>query len=395
MVNTSAADATVSSVTTNAAPPNDGNGYAWISYFRGLAGLAGVARSVPMESQEALHVRYLANYALPCETDVHNELVQRLATCGANAHATLAGRAAATNSDITRVSANSSDRAAVSSWFVSAFHALTLLDPRLSSTGYAAYYTPKPTGAKPIAWPYTAGADVYRGRGARYNGMTVAFPANNASTPLLSYTVGSESPEPFRTATNGCKAWGSLTQVSAPVMIQWPLAAAAGGAGSIVDLTTGVAQPTCSLDANAYPAGSLQQQILSGVSRVTKSAIYYAQNPFVPGHRYQLRVRGVAVTTFWAGVVPTPMNITGHGAPGAAILSWSASASGIGGTPVYQARAYPTATCGTGAVAGAATNGLATKITGLVRGRVYYFRVAAVNSANSSRWSPCVAIRST
>ena len=67
------------------------------------------------------------------------------------------GKAAANNSNITRVNAEVPDRVAVTNWFVSAFHALTLLDPRLRSTGYAAYYTSSPTGAQPDAFKFTAG----------------------------------------------------------------------------------------------------------------------------------------------------------------------------------------------------------------------------------------------
>jgi uncharacterized protein YkwD len=390
------AQAAVTASANNTAPASDSNGYTWVSYFRGLAGLGGVARNATLESQEAVHIRYLANHALSCETDVHNELTQRIGACGANHYATAAGKAAANNSDITRVSINVSDRTAVGNWFSSAFHALTLLDPRLASTGYAAYYTPRPTGAKPIAWNFTAGVDVYRGRTAHYTGATVAFPANNASTPLVSYTVGTESPEPFRTASGPCRAWGSQAQVSSPVIIQWPLAATnAGGTGSLVDLTTGVAQSTCSLTGNNYPVGSLQRQFLSGVGGVTKSALYYAATPFTSGHQYQLRIGGSAVTTFWAGGLPSAPTLAAAAAHGAVNMSWSASSPGAGSVTAYLPRAYVGVGC-TGAIASYQNvTGRSVRLTGLAINHVYYVRVAARNSTTAGRWSQCLAIRTT
>jgi uncharacterized protein YkwD len=388
------ASAAVTATANNTAPPADTNGYTWVTYFRGLAGLGGVTRNATLESQEATHVQYLANHALACETDVHNELTARIGACGANRYATAAGKAAANNSDITRVSVNVSDRTAVANWFSSAFHALTLLDPRLASTGYAAYYTPRPTGAKPIAWNFTAGVDVYRGRTGRYNGATVAFPANNAATPLASYTVGTESPEPFRTATGPCRAWGNYSQVSSPVIIQWAMASArAGGVGSIVDLTTGKAQSTCSLTGANYPVGSLQRQFLSGVGGVTKSALYFAATPFVAGHQYQLRINGGAVTTFWASGLPSPLSVTAVAAHGAVDMSWTASSPGAGSVTTYLPRAYTGVGCTGTLVSYTVTTATSVRLSGLTTNQVYYVRVAARNGTTAGRWSPCQAVR--
>jgi uncharacterized protein YkwD len=290
-----------------AAPLTDQNGYAWISYFRGLAGLKPVTRSASLESQDALHVRYLANHALPCETDVHDELTTRVSGCGPNPAATAAGKAAANNSVVTRVRVNASAQSAVSDWFGSAFHALTLLDPRLQATGYAGYYTATPAGSKPVAWPFTAAANVYQGRTGRYNGAVVAFPANNSSTPLLSYQLGTESPEPFRQAnTNVCPGWSTKSTVSSPVIVQWPMATGVSkGQAVITDLTTHTNQPTCGLTGSSYPSGSVAREFLNGANGITDSGFYYSANPFTPGHRYQLRIGGGIITTFTATSLST------------------------------------------------------------------------------------------
>ena len=308
-LSTSPAQANAANTATdNTAPASDASGYTWISYFRSLGGLGPVLRNATFEADESLHVRYLANHSLSCENNVHDELTSRVGGCGANPYATAAGRAAALNSNVTRVNAAISDRTAVSNWFVSAFHALTLLEPRLRSTGYAAYYTPNPTGARPNAYQFTASVDVYRGRSGGYGGQTLAFPANGAASPLLSYQIGTESPEPFRStlASSACHSWGAKSVVSAPIVMQWPLGSRAVQTGaSIIDLTTGSALPTCGLTASQYPAGSLASQFLLGTNRVTKAAFYYASTPFVAGHRYQLKIAGAPATTFSATDLPS------------------------------------------------------------------------------------------
>ena len=393
------AAASITSAVSNIAPPTDNSGYAWVSWFRGLAGLGGVSRNASLEAGEVLHVRYLANHALPCETNVHDELTTRVAGCGPNPYATSAGKAAANNSDIVRVSVNVPDRAAVSNWFSAAFHALVLLDPRLTTTGYAGYYTPRPTGAKPLAWPYTAAVDVYRGRSGSYNGSTIVFPANNAVTPLLSYTVGTESPEPFRTSIGGCRSWGSASSVSAPVIVQWPLAASAAagatGRGTIIDVTTGRALPTCTLNAGSYPAGSEGRMFLGGVNGITKSAFYYASTPFVAGHRYQLRIGAATMTTFTAGEPPSAVSPRLAGGNGAIGLSWAPALPGTGTIAAYLARAYAATNC-TGAVV-AAANTTATQVSlgRFTPGRYYGVRVAAENSTGAARWSACIGFRAS
>nr|MDQ2836498.1 CAP domain-containing protein [Actinomycetota bacterium] len=323
----------------NTAPTTDLSGYAWINYFRSLGGLGTVTRDASIESQESLHVRYLANHSLSCETNVHDELTARTGSCGANPYATAAGKAAANNSNITRINASIPDRAAVENWFTSAFHALTLLEPRLKTTGYAAYYTAKPTGAKPDAYNFTAAVDVYRGRTGSYGGQELSFPASGAVSPLLSYQIGTESPEPFQStlASSACHSWGTKSVVSAPIIIQWALnSKAPQTAASIVDLSTGAALPTCALTAAQYPAGSLAQEFLLGTNRVTKAALYYTSAPFVAGHRYQLQVAGAAVTSFTTSNLPSVPALTGTPATRSVKLNWTLPTAGTGTVAYYR-----------------------------------------------------------
>jgi len=286
-----------------ASPAPDADGYRWISYFRALGGLGPITRDATIEAQEAAHIRYLADHAEGCETDVHDELTAPAPGCAANPYATAAGKLAANNSNITRLNADVPDRVAAQHWFTAGFHALTLLEPRLRSTGYAAYYTPDPAGSGSLPYRFTAAVDVYRGRTGTYRGQTLAFPAPGAVSPLLGYTVGSESPEPFRDSLPGlgCHSWGSLATVSAPIVVQWPVGSrspGAQGAATITDLTAGRVLPTCALTADDYPVGSLARTFLSGTNRVTQAALYYTDAPFQAGHRYRLTIGSEQVTSF-------------------------------------------------------------------------------------------------
>jgi len=375
---------------SNTAPALDTGGYAWVDYFRQLAGLGGVTRNATMESQEATHVRYLANHALACERDVHDELTTKIGSCGPNPYATTGGKTAANNSDITRSSASISDREAVTSWMGASFHALTILDPRLASTGYAAYYTAKPTGSKPVAWPYTAGLDVFRGRTGRYGGQVIAYPGVEAATPVLSYRVGTETPEPFTStlATSPCRSWASKTLVSAPIIVQWPKASQANTtSGVITDLSTGTKLATCSLNAASYPAGSTANRALVGTStQVTKAAFYYASLPFVAGHRYQLTVAGSLITTFYATTLPAPPHIWATLAIGSATPYWRDSTLGVT-SHVLQLWSGPN--CSGTRLGQWRTPLLLKIITGLTPGHLYSVRVSSDKPDNGSRWSGC------
>jgi hypothetical protein len=379
----------------NTAPSSDLSGYAWISYYRNLGGLSAVGRNPVFEAQESTHVRYLANHSLSCETNVHDELVSRQANCGANPYATAGGKAAANNSNITRINSQVPDRVAVTNWFVSAFHALTLLDPRLRSTGYASYFTQTPTGAQPEAYKFTAGTDVYRGRTGSYGGQTLAFPATGAASPLLSYQVGTESPEPFRSTlgSSPCHSWGSKAVVSAPIIMQWPLnSPAAQGPGSIVDLSTGAVLPTCSLTARQYPAGSLAQMFLLGTNRVTKAALYYASTPFTAGHRYQLRIGGLAATTFNTSNLPSVPTVSTAATSRAIAVNWSLPSTGNGAVAYYRLTRFGDPNCirPTWTVT---TTARSYTMTNLVSGRWYFAQLAVKNSLGAVRSTRCIILR--
>jgi len=378
---------------SNVAPVADSQDpYLWLSYFRHLGGESSLARNTTFEAGIAAHVRYLANHSLLCETNVHDELLSPLGLCPANPYATAAGKAAANNSDITRVSVNTTPRAAITNWFTSAFHALVLLDPKLRTTGYASYYTPNPLSLSNLAWPFTAGVDVYRGRTGTYNGSVLAFPATGAASPLTSYQVGTETPEPFRSTTTSspCHSWGSLSTVSAPVIVQWPTGMNPSMGGTLRDLTTGANLNTCTLTPNSYPAGSLPREFLAGTNGYTKAAFYYAKAPFLTGHRYSLTVGGTVVTTFNVGNLPSAAGTSVVSRSAAATVNWTGVTAGTGSVKQYITKLFTNGCGGTVVKAAAMSSGSRTvTFTGLAHRTRYYASVIAANTTGAARTSVC------
>jgi hypothetical protein len=274
-----------------------------------------------------------------------------------------------------------------------------LLDPKLASTGYASYYTPSPLGAKPLAWPFTAGVDVYRGRTGSYSGQTIAFPGNNATSPLTTYRVGTESPEPFRTTNTSspCHAWGSKTDVSSPVIVQWPKSASVNMNGQLVDLSTGRSLNTCTLTAGSYPSGSLAQTFLSGPNGYTKAAFYYADAPFVPGHRYALKTGGATTTTFTVGNLPSQAATSGASGYGSVTAKWAAATAGTGSITKYGVQIFSNSSCSGSPITATRWVGTASRsytFGGTAHGRNYWVRVTAVNTPNAGRLSGCVLVKS-
>jgi hypothetical protein len=206
--------------------------------------------------------------------------------------------------------------------------------------------------------------------------------------------VGTESPEPFATSTGSCQSWRSKSVVSAPIILQRPKASTQPLAGgSIIDLTTGRALPTCTLTADSYPAGTAQRQFLDGTNGITKSAFYYASTPFLPTHRYTLRIGAATLTTFRAAALPAGPTPVLTPAAKSAIAAWPTPAAGSGAINYYRVREYTTAGCNSTPRASFNTRSRRAAVLGLVSKRVYWIQVMAVNTVNSGRAGACVAVR--
>jgi len=121
---------------------------------------------------------------------------------------TVAGDTAAKDGNIEVNSTTSfTDDQAIDWWMAAPFHAMGMMDPRLTQTGYGAYREVK------SGWQAGFTLDVLRGNSFTGGTFPVYFPGNGATVPLTQYR-GGESPDPLQ----GCP--GYATPTGLPLFIE-------------------------------------------------------------------------------------------------------------------------------------------------------------------------------
>jgi hypothetical protein len=202
----------------------------------------------------------------------------------------VAGDQAAQNGNIeVRSSTSFTDTQAIDWWMAAPFHALGMMDPRLSSTGFGSYREVK------SGWQAGFTLDTLRGNSFSGGTYPVYFPGNQSSEPLTSYQ-GGEFPDPLQ----GCPGYGTPTGL--PVFVQ-----VGGNVATSVTAHAftagGTALAHCVLDSSTPNVGS------NLTSR--GAAVLIPQQPLVPGTTYTvaLTVNGVPYT--WSFTVSTDGSLTG------------------------------------------------------------------------------------
>jgi len=138
---------------------------------------------------------------------VKNDLVTHYETPGTRYYTT-DGDTAARNSNIfVSSSTSTTDEQAIDWWMQAPFHAMGMMDPRLSQTGFGSYREVK------SGWDMGAAVDVIRGNSFSGGQYPVYFPGNGATEPLTSYG-GGEFPDPLQ----ACPGYSVPTGL--PVFIQ-------------------------------------------------------------------------------------------------------------------------------------------------------------------------------
>ncbi len=220
---------------------------------------------------------------------VKNDLVTHYETPGVPYYTT-AGDTAARNSNIEVNSTTSfTDSQSIDWWMGAPFHALGMMDPRLSSTGFGAYREVK------SGWQAGFSVDVLRGNSFTGGTYPVFFPGDGSVIPLRSYS-GNEYPDPLQ----ACPGYGMPTGL--PVFVQ------VGGnvsttVGAHAFTGGGVPLENCVIDSNNPSVGS-------GL-RTRGAVILIPRQPLQPGVLYavSLTVNGVAYA--WSFSVSTDNSITG------------------------------------------------------------------------------------
>jgi len=202
---------------------------------------------------------------------------------------TIAGDTAARNGNI-QVSSTTSmaDDTAIDWWMAAPFHELGMMDPRLSSTGYASYRQVK------SGWQAGFTLDVLRGNSFQGGTYPVFFPGNNSSMPITSYK-GGEFPDPL----SACAGYSAPTGLPITIQVGGNVTTTVGA-----HAFTGNGSPLahCVIDSNNASLGS------SLKSR--GAVILVPQQPLQAGVSYTvaLTVNGVPYT--WSFGVTSDNSIT-------------------------------------------------------------------------------------
>jgi hypothetical protein len=208
---------------------------------------------------------------------VKNDLVTHYETPGVPYY-TAAGDTAARNGNI-QVSSTTgtSDLQAIDWWMAAPFHAMGMMDPRLTQTGFGSYREVK------SGWDEAGTLDTIRGNSFSGGNYPVYFPGNGASEPLTTYG-GGEFPDPLQ----ACPGYSAPTGL--PVFIE------VGGnvnttAGPVHSFTgNGVALNHCVIDSS--------NGAVSSYLYTRGGVILVPQQPLQAGVRYvvALTVNGTPYT---------------------------------------------------------------------------------------------------
>jgi uncharacterized protein YkwD len=218
---------------------------------------------------------------------VKNDLVTHYETAG-TPYYTTAGDTAAQNSNIQVSSTTStSDQQAIDWWMAAPFHAMGMMDPRLTQTGFGSYREVK------SGWQEGAALDTLRGNSFTGGQYPVFFPGNNSTEPLTTYN-GGEFPDPLQ----ACPGYSAPTGLPVFIQVGGNVATTAGPAHSFTG--NGVALEHCVIDSSNPSVGTN----LRGRGGV----ILIPRQPLQNGVRYvvALMVNGVSYTwSFTVGSLVT------------------------------------------------------------------------------------------
>jgi uncharacterized protein (DUF2141 family) len=204
-----------------------------LNTWRASTGVSALTENTTWSQGDYLHAQYM----------VKNDLVTHYETPGVPYYST-AGDAAAQASNIyVSSSTSTSDQQAIDWWMQAPFHAMGLMDPRLTQSGFGSYREVK------SGWEMGAAVDVIRGNSFAGGNYPVYFPGNGTAEPLTSYG-GGEFPDPLQ----ACPGYSVPTGL--PVFIQ------VGGnvnttVGSVHSFTgNGVPLNHCVIDSSNSSVGS-------------------------------------------------------------------------------------------------------------------------------------------
>jgi hypothetical protein len=169
---------------------------------------------------------------------VKNNLITHYETPG-YPYYTTDGDAAGRNGNIyVSSSTSTTDVQAIDWWMQAPFHALGMMDPRLTQTGFGSYREGM------SGWSMAAAVDVLHGNSFTGGQYPVYFPGNGTSEPLRTYG-GGESPDPL----GYCPGYSVPTGLPVFVQVGGNVATTAGPAHTFTG--NGTPLEHCVIDSNA------------------------------------------------------------------------------------------------------------------------------------------------
>ncbi|MFN2608136.1 MAG: CAP domain-containing protein [Acidimicrobiales bacterium] len=262
-----------------ASPPPLAPAAGWqaaVNYYRAMAGEAPVIEATTWSDGDFAHARYLVETGSTGHTEdpASPFFSQAGADAGANGVVVLG---------------LCSERQAVDALLRAPFHALGVLDPRLTATGFGLYL-------KPSTGQCAAVLDVLRGRTGAAPTAAVVWPGDGTTTSLS--TLGPEVPDPLAGCGLASAAATPAAGVGLPLLAQLP-AAPSGVVAEV--LQDGAAVSTCAYDATTYTN-------LDAADQATGRQILAARNAAVVIPLVPLRAGSTyAVTLRSAGANPTTL----------------------------------------------------------------------------------------
>jgi uncharacterized protein YkwD len=276
-----------------------------LNAWRASTGLSSLTENPTWSQGDYDHALYM----------VKNDLVTHYETPG-TPYYSVAGDTAAKNSNLyVSSSTSTTDAQAIDWWMQAPFHAMGMMDPRLTQAGFGSYREVK------SGWDMGAGLDVISGNPFTGGRFPVYYPGNLATEPLTSYT-GNEWPDPLQ----ACPGYSAPTGL--PVFIE------VGGnvttrASSVHSFTgNGVALDHCVIDSS--------NSALSSFLYTRGGVILIPRQPLQTGVNYMvaLAVNNVPYTwSFSIGPLGTSCSVGAAGAPTVTSVNPS-SGSTAGGSAV-------------------------------------------------------------
>src|SRR6266566_7982422 len=160
------------------------SGLPWLDRFnawRASTGTSALTENTTYSAGDVLH----ATYMVQTGQVTHGEST-------AYPQYTTAGDIAGQNSNIfVSSSTGTTDTHAIDWWMAAPFHAMAMMDPRLTQTGFGSYREVK------SGWQEGGTLDTIRGNSFTGGQYPVYFPGRNTNEPLATYT-GGEFPNPLQ-----------------------------------------------------------------------------------------------------------------------------------------------------------------------------------------------------